>query len=151
MNDKKPNITVNVDVTNPGQFFACCGLLELADRLWPGAEGWFETSQFCIAPLDGQTRTLTSLLQPLINCSANTERELAELHSNASPMVVNETENSDDSGQEDSKKPKTDPILLGAPIDIQLDWWLTDGSENLFKTWQQMRHPNRCSANGDPS
>ncbi|TWW08183.1 hypothetical protein E3A20_26890, partial [Planctomyces bekefii] len=24
---------VNVDPTNPGQFFACCGLLELADRL----------------------------------------------------------------------------------------------------------------------
>ena len=41
MSDTKPNITVNVDVTNPGQFFACCGLLELADRLWPGAEGWF--------------------------------------------------------------------------------------------------------------
>lgn len=41
MNHPKPNITVTVDVTNPGQFFACCGLLELADRLWPGAEGWF--------------------------------------------------------------------------------------------------------------
>jgi CRISPR-associated protein Csx14 len=34
-------IRINVDVTNPGQFFACCGLLELADRLWPGSEGWF--------------------------------------------------------------------------------------------------------------
>ena len=32
---------MTVDPTNPGQFFACCGLLELADRLWPGAEGWF--------------------------------------------------------------------------------------------------------------
>lgn len=40
------NITVSVDVTNPGQFFACCGLLELADRLWPGAEGWFEEEMF---------------------------------------------------------------------------------------------------------
>jgi CRISPR-associated protein Csx14 len=38
----EPNLSVNVDVTNPGQFFACCGLLELADRLWPGAEGWFK-------------------------------------------------------------------------------------------------------------
>lgn len=36
-----PDITVNVNVTNPGQFLACCGLLELADRLWPGAAGWF--------------------------------------------------------------------------------------------------------------
>lgn len=39
-----PSITVAVDPTNPGQFFACCGLLELADRLWPGAEGWFADS-----------------------------------------------------------------------------------------------------------
>src|SRR5437667_9249609 len=41
MSDRQPNITLPVDLTNPGQFFACCGLLELADRLWPGAEGWF--------------------------------------------------------------------------------------------------------------
>ena len=31
-------IQLNVDPTNPGQFFACCGLLELADRLRDGAE-----------------------------------------------------------------------------------------------------------------
>lgn len=42
MNDfPAAGIIVAVDPTNPGQFFACCGLLELADRLWPGAEGWF--------------------------------------------------------------------------------------------------------------
>ena len=43
MSKPEPSIRVNVDVTNPGQFFACRGLLELADRLWPGAEGWFES------------------------------------------------------------------------------------------------------------
>ena len=42
MANPTPNITIPVDLTNPGQFFACCGLLELADRLWPGAEGWFD-------------------------------------------------------------------------------------------------------------
>ena len=41
-------IRVNVDLTNPGQFFACCGLFELADRLWPGAEAWFENGEFLI-------------------------------------------------------------------------------------------------------
>jgi CRISPR-associated protein Csx14 len=45
----EPTIRINVDVTNPGQFFACCGLLELADRLWPGAEGWFENQAFHVA------------------------------------------------------------------------------------------------------
>lgn len=49
MIDPQSSITVNVDPTNPGQFFACCGLLELADRLWPGAEGWFADKQFCVA------------------------------------------------------------------------------------------------------
>lgn len=49
MTQPRSNINVNVDVTNPGQFFACCGLLELADRLWPGAEGWFENLGFSIA------------------------------------------------------------------------------------------------------
>ena len=37
------SIRITVDPTNPGQFFACCGLLELADRLWRGAEGGFES------------------------------------------------------------------------------------------------------------
>ena len=38
MNDLDATIRVNVDPINPGQFFACCGLLELADRLWDGAK-----------------------------------------------------------------------------------------------------------------
>jgi len=46
MNQIQADISVQVDLTNPGQFFACCGLFELADRLWPGAEGWFEAGCF---------------------------------------------------------------------------------------------------------
>ena len=42
------NIRINVDPTNPGHFFACCGLLELANRVSEGAEGWFESGAFCI-------------------------------------------------------------------------------------------------------
>jgi CRISPR-associated protein Csb3 len=37
---------VRVDVCNPGQFFACCALLELAGRLQPTALGWFESGLF---------------------------------------------------------------------------------------------------------
>src|SRR5262249_37252967 len=50
------SIRINVDPTNPGQFFACCGLLDLADRLWPGAEGWFSGTSFlmaCAGTLEG--------------------------------------------------------------------------------------------------
>src|SRR5216683_7363249 len=63
MAEPTPTIRVQVDPTNPGQFFACCGLLELAERLWPGAEGWFEGRQFCIE-CEG---TLTALLDCLLS------------------------------------------------------------------------------------
>jgi CRISPR-associated protein Csb3 len=48
MNKAEPTLRIKVDPMNPGQFFACCGLLELADRLWAGAEGWFEKREYCI-------------------------------------------------------------------------------------------------------
>lgn len=61
MSNPKPTIRINVNVTNPGQFFACCGLLELADRLWPGAEGWFDNSIFNLRA-DGSIRELLTQL-----------------------------------------------------------------------------------------
>ncbi len=52
---------ISVDVTNPGQFFACCGLLELADRFWPGAEGWFDATAFNLR-MEGTLRELLTRL-----------------------------------------------------------------------------------------
>jgi hypothetical protein len=46
MSDAPASFDVHVDPTNPGQFFACCGLLELADRLFGGAEASFERDRF---------------------------------------------------------------------------------------------------------
>ena len=65
---KKPDagIRVNVDPANPGQFFACCGLLELADRAGSGAEGWFADGTFRIAT----DATLEVILQLLSTCVA---------------------------------------------------------------------------------
>jgi len=39
-------IRIRVDVTNPGHYFACCGLLELASRMSPETQGWFEPGWF---------------------------------------------------------------------------------------------------------
>jgi CRISPR-associated protein Csb3 len=49
MSEPTHTIRIRVDATNPGQFFACCGLLELAERLNPGALGWFENDSFVIS------------------------------------------------------------------------------------------------------
>lgn len=59
MSHPEPAIRLSVDPTNPGQFFACCGVLELASRLWKEeqAEGWFEGGAFCVKT-DGHLREL---------------------------------------------------------------------------------------------
>jgi len=62
MSNPGPIIRINVDVTNPGQFFACCGLLELADRLWPGAEGWFDNATFNLCAGGSIRQILTRLI-----------------------------------------------------------------------------------------
>jgi len=42
-------IRVNVDIKNPGQFFGCCGLFELAQRRWPEAKARFDGRFFEIS------------------------------------------------------------------------------------------------------
>lgn len=42
-------IELKVDLTNPGQFFACCGLFEVAERLSGSATAWFEPGGFRVA------------------------------------------------------------------------------------------------------
>jgi len=98
--------SVHVDVTNPGQFLACCGLLELADRLWRGAEGWFEKNRFHIrSPAENVN------VQKILACLA--EARSVEL-----------------SGSID---PKVPPVGLGPPFDLRLDWWLdSDGKKSIL-------------------
>ncbi len=108
MTHPEPNITVNVDVTNPGQFFACCGLLELANRLWPGAEGWFgeDTRSFYIA----------------------TEGKLVELVEAIAQVELIHL---------DEEDKYSSPIAFGGPFrNFVIDWWKTDysGAKDL-KVW----------------
>lgn len=116
MSDNQPNISIPVDLTNPGQFFACCGLLELADRLWPGAEGWFERSEFCIVTLDA-SKKLSDLLG-----------EVRSLK-----FEVGDDDDADEAESEENDLP-VEPINLEwknkSPA-IYLDWW-TDKS---IKPW----------------
>ncbi|HEY1066038.1 MAG TPA: type I-U CRISPR-associated protein Cas8c [Pirellulales bacterium] len=55
-------IAVNVDAANPGQFFACCGLLEFAGRMHPDALGWFTENEFHISGAG----TLESLVEAIV-------------------------------------------------------------------------------------
>jgi CRISPR-associated protein Csb3 len=108
----EPAISVRVDPTNPGQFFACCGLLELADRLWGGAEGWFEQGAFFARPID---------------CDDQTERSLGSLLRAVAGAFVRPADPEDEASS---------PIEIPSPFDLRLDWWKDDrGGGKQLKVW----------------
>ena len=104
-----PNITIPVDLTNPGQFFACCGLLELADRLWPGAEAWFTPGATFSIVSEAVSCNLSAVLRALATATI----EPLDRDDNASAIRLD----------------------LGK-ASILLDWWRDEaaGGQRL-KTW----------------
>ncbi len=144
MNKPNPNIVVPVDLTNPGQFFACCGLLELADRLWPGAEGWFTQTQFCIGTAD-PGKVLDELLQKIFSCPLKSTfstadcvrlQALVKRESVLRPFgkVLPKSERTERKRLGSLRT--ASGFTLGYPFNIRVDWWLDDtwgGGE--LKTW----------------
>jgi len=118
------SIRINVDPTNPGQFFACCGLLELADRLWGFAEGWFEAEAFQIKTEDAGA-SLSKLLEAARSIS------LSE-NDGASP---DQDEDKEDEDSED----EAGSLAIVSPISIRLDWW----EDKSIKPWAGSMKENK--------
>lgn len=129
------SFSVNVDPTNPGQFFACCGLLELADRLWPGAEGWFANGQFHVERVGTLSELLTALSGATINSSL-TDEELKRLGTLLSAEKVSLSYAQTEEKQRLSAMWKRERLHLSKPFDLWVDWWLDEqtGGKTL-KTW----------------
>lgn len=116
LDEKDTTIRIRVDPANPGQFFACCGLLELADRLWAGAEGWFGDGSFCIKTNDDR-----GSLRDLLDAARSVR--LAE-----SGDIDLESGEED---QEDENEEKVSRLVINYPFELHLDWW----SDKSLKTW----------------
>lgn len=135
-------IRVAVDPANPGQFFACCGLLELADRLWHGAEGWFESRQFCLRPYsEVKEATDVGLFGQLTACrltNTMTPEEIARLDelSKMTGAARKKVPGADDEKKALEKLHREAPILLHEPFNLCLDWFHDDlAGGSRFKTW----------------
>jgi len=105
-----PGFKVKVDVTNPGQFFACCGLLELAHRVWRNGpvEGWFANGGFCVAG-ESASNSFSKLLEALANTPI---RPLDVPHDRA--LL---------------------PVRLEG-LDFTMDWWVDErGKKTTLKLW----------------
>jgi CRISPR-associated protein Csx14 len=105
-----PAIQIHVDPTNPGQFFGCCGLLELADRLWSAAEGWFERTLFSISTSNSAAdATLGGLLATIASA---------------------------DLQQVDGGDDFSSPVELRDPFSLHVDWWKdSHAGGSRLKVW----------------
>ncbi|HUO06747.1 MAG TPA: hypothetical protein VM008_00300 [Phycisphaerae bacterium] len=81
----------------------------MADRLWRGAEGWFESRRFRFALPDSVEGSLDLLLEEI--CKV--------------PMK-----------QVDLEDDYSSPVYVEKPFDLQLDWWMdTRAGGNRLKVW----------------
>jgi CRISPR-associated protein Csb3 len=130
-------IAVAVDLGNPGQYFACCGLLELAHRMRSGAEGWFKDGLFQLRGAGSAVELMEALRNSEIanTMTEDQKRRREELGGmgqkvlKADPALENEKKDLDGLWRES-------PVVLGAPFGLQVDWFLDDRSGGKrFKTW----------------
>lgn len=138
------SIRIDVNPANPGQFFACCGLLELADRLWQGAEGWFgpQSLHFFIQPLhsipNASAKTLVNEIRQCRLANTMSESQLRRRDElGALPKKAREA----DSSLKAEKNVldalwREAPITLHEPFNLCLDWFLDERAEGkTFKSW----------------
>ena len=139
MSTPSPNIAIPVDLANPGQFFACCGLLELADRLWSGTEGRFEDEHFLVAgPPECSLRALLDKLAEAAVDNTMTPKDKTRLEKLSS---MKKKEREAIPGLEEEKKSLESlrrelPIALSGAIEFRIDWFRDEfAGGSRFKTW----------------
>ncbi len=140
----EPPIQVRVDPTNPGQFFACCGLLELADRLWHGAEGWFgpQAVHFCIRPTEViPSLSANTLVDEITQCHLTNTMTESQLQRRDELAAMTKSVREADSSLRAEKNMldalwREAAIIVHEPFNVCLDWFLDErAGGKTFKSW----------------
>ncbi|MHB8091226.1 MAG: type I-G CRISPR-associated helicase/endonuclease Cas3g [Syntrophales bacterium] len=116
--EDQKDITLRVDVANPGQFFACCGLFELASRIDQNLLAYFKQNdsskqwRFVITSIgdrSGSLSTLQSLLDKIVRA------EITAIEPDDAPKTA---------------------LKIDTPFNLILDWWRYEGGPaGKLKTW----------------
>jgi CRISPR-associated protein Csb3 len=124
MNKPVPSLTLPLDPKNPGQFYACCGLLELAARLDVNAVGWFDCDRF---EMNG---CVDGLLDRLFGCDVQ-----VNITDDANGRTDDEG-GADDEPQINPHRGRIPSMRLLEPFHLLLDWWRDDRAQKQkLKTW----------------
>jgi len=140
MNATEKLIELPVDLTNPGQFFACCGVLELASRLDPNAEGCFVGRQFRIRCSLSFEELIHSLRHAKVKNTMSTQDVFRMEELAAMPKKEREKAGLEEEKKALDSKRREEPVLFQfhdqTPFDFIVDWF-RDGEAggSRFKTW----------------
>lgn len=151
----EPTFSVNVELTNPGHFFACCGLLELAGRLWTSAEGWFDTrnSQFLLSA-ESHDDDMRILLQRLARCpitgltpDEQVERQsLDEKRRSLRKEKKELSESEENRRMELGVRARKGDVTIGLPFHLTLNWWQTESDDDVTpKTWAGLQEIHKVA------
>jgi CRISPR-associated endonuclease/helicase Cas3 len=123
----EPTATLVVNPANPGHYFACCGLFELASCLSPEALAWFEQTAAGFRFHLANTPPLSDLLKEITTAELSAENDEPE----------GEEETDEDADEKESEKEASAPPLrIGEPFNLRLDWWTTAlPSTSALKVW----------------
>lgn len=134
----------DLDPTNPGQFFACCGLFECASRLWghttraafvtEGRE-FILTIETPISDVSQEALVASVIAEQVLNTM--TPVQVARFEE-LGAMTKKELKAAD---LEDEKKAleslrREAPVVFGAPLHLTIDWHQDSrAGGSSFKTW----------------
>jgi CRISPR-associated protein Csb3 len=171
MTEPEAAFSVEVDVTNPGQFFACCGLLELSHRLWQGTLGWFSDFSFNVFASSCQGDALTLLLNELAQTKLSgldesedeerkqieakrrefKRRQLAKGKKEPSQKANPADQPPEGLRHEDKqrlkelgRKARKGSLLIGGRFSVMLDWWQNE-DDVMPKTWAGLQEIHKIA------
>jgi CRISPR-associated endonuclease/helicase Cas3 len=131
-----PTATLAVNPANPGHYFACCGLFELATRprLFPDAVAWFEQTETGFRFHLANTPPLTELIEKITAAEITVAEDSASDDTDETDESAAAEENAEEI--ENEKEASAPPLLIGEPFDLRLDWWTTASSAtSALKVW----------------
>ena len=115
-----------LDPANPGHYFACCGLFELASRLHPDTMAHFDENRFILrSPI-----TLADLFGKITAADITAA-------SDSGSVADDRKDDEDSSMSEGEGEASAPPLFVGDPFNIRLDWWITgrNGDTSALKVW----------------
>jgi CRISPR-associated protein Csb3 len=126
-----------LDPTNPGHYYACCGLLELAHRLWPGSEGCFDAkgTAFRLLTPGDPVNVLSELLSAVTEAGIQSELTADEHLEFESLKARRKALDSAWTAQDEERQTHLDKlrregaVILPQPFDLTISWWQEEGGD----------------------